>query len=61
MLNSRSPACLEGAWIMPNGLCTPNCQVGYEPNHPSFSCFLEAYGMSYAYMYVYIYIYGIMV
>eukprot|EP00438_Fugacium_kawagutii_P007615 Skav221456 [mRNA] locus=scaffold1700:188009:198602:- [translate_table: standard] len=38
VLNARQPACLEGDWIMPNGICTPSCKDGYEANHPSFSC-----------------------
>lgn len=38
VMNSRQPACLEGNWIMPNGVCTPSCQEGYQSNHPSFTC-----------------------
>eukprot|EP00435_Cladocopium_sp_Y103_P075270 s60_g55.t1 len=38
VMNSRQPACLEGNWIMPNGVCTPSCQEGYQANHPSFTC-----------------------
>ncbi|CAK9023055.1 unnamed protein product [Durusdinium trenchii] len=36
--NSLDPACEEGNWIYPNGVCTPSCQEGYQPNHPSFTC-----------------------
>jgi len=38
VMNARQPPCLEGAWIRPDGICTPNCQEGYAPNHASFTC-----------------------
>ena len=41
VMNARQPPCLEGAWIRPDGICTPNCQEGYAPNHASFTCSLE--------------------
>ena len=40
VMNARQPPCLEGAWIRPDGICTPNCQEGYAPNHASFTCSL---------------------
>lgn len=36
--NGKQPACKEGGWIYPDGVCTPDCLEGFEPSNDVFTC-----------------------